>query len=132
MGSDYRHFRDEWRNLWDTKFDDKVKAEDIALREFAVLFVDKGDMICDSRNAKPLDFYGIIERHEKESGTRIRPPDPKEGGLGKFIKEEIVAPSAEAKRRRTQPQCPQVRREKAAEPRLTEEGRTRVAQPIVD
>jgi hypothetical protein len=102
MGSDYRHFRDEWRNLWDTKFDDKVKAEAIALREFAVLFVDKGDVICDSRNAKPLDFYGIIERHEKESGTRIRPPDPKEGGLGKFIKEEIVAPSAEAKRRRTQ------------------------------
>lgn len=102
MGSDYRHFRDEWRDLWDTKFDDKVKAEAIALREYAVLFVDKGDVIYDSRNAKPLDFYRIVERHEKESGTRIRPPDPREGGLGKFIKEAIVIPSAEAKRRRAE------------------------------
>jgi hypothetical protein len=102
MGSDYRYFRDEWRNLWDTKFDDKVKAEAIARREFAVLFVDKGDVIYDTRNAKPLDFYGIIERHEKESGTRIRPPDPTEGGVRKFIKEQIVAPSADAKRHRAE------------------------------
>ena len=102
MGSDYRHFRDEWRDLWDTKFDDKVKAEAIARKEYAVLFVDKGDVIYDSRNAKPLDFYRIVERHEKESGTRIRPPHPGEGGLGKFIRDEIVVPSAEAKRRRAQ------------------------------
>jgi len=102
MGSDYKYFRDEWRNLWDTKFDDKLKAEAIARREFAVLFVNKGDVIYDPRNVKPLDFYRIMERHEKESGTRIMPPDPMEGGLRKFIKEHIVAPSAEAKRRRSE------------------------------
>ena len=92
MNDLYRYVKGEWRELWDRKIDDKLVAEAIARREYAVLFVDKGDVISATRRAKAVDLREIVEAHEKSSGERIMPADPAVGGWHKFIKEEFVIP----------------------------------------
>jgi len=85
----YNYIKQEWKTLWAQKIEDRWIAEDIADREYAVLFMNQGDIIWATRDFKPLQFYGILERHEKAIGKRIRPIDPKVGGWGKFVREEI-------------------------------------------
>lgn len=89
METTYNYIKQEWKALWAQKIEDKWIAEDIADREYAVLFVDQGDIIWATRDFKPLQFYDILERHEKTTGKRIRPIDPKVGGWRKFVREEI-------------------------------------------
>ena len=95
MDSTYQQLKQEWRQLWEHKLIDEVRAEAIARREYAVLFVDMGDVIWATRNFKPLSFQEVLERHEKESGKKVRPIDPKVGGWGKFIREEVHKPRQE-------------------------------------
>jgi len=85
----YIYVKQEWQELWDRKIEDRWRAEDISRREYSVLFVEQGDIIWATRDFKPLQFYDILERHEETLGRRIRPIDPKVGGWGKFIREEI-------------------------------------------
>jgi len=85
----YTYIKQEWKALWAEKIEDRWIAEDIADREYAVLFVDQGDIIWATRDFKPLQFYDILERHEKTTGKRIRPIDPRTGGWGKFVREEV-------------------------------------------
>jgi hypothetical protein len=96
----YRYLKSEWRDLWERKIDDKLLAEAIARREYAVLFVDRGDVLWATRAFVPPDFYDVVERHEKLMGERIRPVDPMVGGWGKFIKDEILVPWARKRSRR--------------------------------
>ena len=85
----YQQLKKEWFALWDEKFDDEWRAEGVASREYAPLFVDKGDVVWATRCFKPLQFYEIVEKHEEESGKKIRPVDPSVGGWGKFIRENM-------------------------------------------
>ena len=85
----YQQLKKEWLALWDEKFDDEWRAEGIASREYAALFVDKGDVVWATRCFKPLRFYEIVEKHEEESGNKILPADPEIGGWGKFIREQM-------------------------------------------
>ena len=89
METTYNYIKQEWKALWAQKIEDRWNAEDIAKREYAVLFVDQGDIIWATRDFKPPKLYDIVERHEKATGKTIRPVDPKVGGWGKFIREEI-------------------------------------------
>lgn len=100
METTYNYIKQEWNTLWTQKIEDKWIAEDIADREYAVLFVDQGDIIWATRDFKPLQFYDILDRHEKTTGKRIRPIDPKVGGWGKFVREEI---RESGQRKRTEP-----------------------------
>jgi hypothetical protein len=90
--STYRHLKDEWRDLWDQKIDDKWLAESLARREYALLFVGEGDVVSASRKARSPDFREILETHERLLGERLRPIDPNVGNWGKFIREEIMGP----------------------------------------
>ena len=85
----YLQLKKEWLALWDEKYDDEWRAEGIATREYAPLFVDKGDVVWATRRFRPLQFYDIVERHEKESGDKIMPVNPEVGGWTKFIREQM-------------------------------------------
>ena len=95
MDKTYQQLKQEWRQLWEEKIHDEWRAEAIASREYAVLFVDKGDVIWATRKFRPLEFEEVLKRHKKESGKKIRPIDPKVGGWGKFIREEFHKPRQE-------------------------------------
>jgi hypothetical protein len=92
LDTTYQQLKQEWRQLWDQKINDQWRAEAIARREHAALFVDMGDVIWATRSFKPCGFQEVLDRHEKESGKKIRPTDPKVGGWGKFIREEVRRP----------------------------------------
>ncbi len=79
----------EWKRLWRERIDDKVRAEGIAINDYASLFVDKGTIIHATRDFKALNFKDILEQHEVENAERYIPPDKHVGGWGKFVRDNI-------------------------------------------
>ncbi|XES77836.1 MAG: hypothetical protein ACBZ72_02890 [Candidatus Bathyarchaeia archaeon] len=80
----------EWKKLWKERFDDRVRAEGIAVADYSSLFVDQGTIIHATRDFKVLNFKEILERHQIENAERYVQPDPQVGGWNKFIKKEII------------------------------------------
>ena len=93
-----KEIRSEWKDLWNQKFEDKQIAEDVAIRNYELLFVEEGTVIRANRKYKPLDLEDIIERNEKILGLRLTIPRPEEGGYRKFAKEVL---SKETRGRKT-------------------------------
>ena len=74
----------EWTDLWTNKYDDKIMAENIAVKEYSLLFVEKGEIIHATRDYKLLSFHEVLEKHiGKEYADRVD-IDPKVGGWRKF------------------------------------------------
>jgi hypothetical protein len=90
--------RTEWKKLWSERFDDKVKAEGIALNDYNQLFIDRGTIIHATRDFKALNFKDILEEHEILNAERYIPPDPHVGGWTKFVKTNITSNKSERKR----------------------------------
>jgi hypothetical protein len=88
----------EWKKLWRERFDDKVRAEGIALNDYNQLFIDKGTIIHATRDFKALNFKEILEEHEILNAERYIPPDPHVGGWTKFVKTNITSQKLERKR----------------------------------
>jgi hypothetical protein len=82
--------KSEWKKLWKERFDDRVRAEGIAVADYSSLFVDQGTIIHATRDFKVLNFKEILERHQIENAERYIQPDPEVGGWNKFIKKEIT------------------------------------------
>jgi hypothetical protein len=80
----------QWRNLWQERVNDKVRAEGVASNDYFMLFVDKGTVIHATRNFKPLRLKEILEQNKIENVDRIIPPSPQIGGWTKFIKTSIA------------------------------------------
>lgn len=80
----------EWKRLWKERFDDRVRAEGIAVTDYTSLYVDQGTIIHATRDFKALNFKEILERHQVENPERFIQPDPHVGGWNKFIKSEIT------------------------------------------
>ena len=78
--------RIEWKLLWRSRIDDKVRAEGIADREYSLLFVERGTVIIATRDFKPLDLKEILRLHEIQNVERIVPPHPSVGGWRKFAR----------------------------------------------
>ncbi len=83
--------RFQWKQLWQDRIDDKVRAEGIAVTDYSKLFVEKGTVIHATRNYKPLDFKEILERNKVENSECYIQPSPQVGGWNKFIKTEITS-----------------------------------------
>jgi hypothetical protein len=83
----HRKLKEEWRLLWGERFDDKVRAEGIAVRDYPLLFADRGVVIFASRGANALGFSEIVEFWT--SRGFVYAPDPSEGGWGKFGRTEV-------------------------------------------
>ena len=78
--------KQEWRQLWLERIDDKVRAEGVASREFPLCFVDQGTIIAATRDYRPLDFKEILRLNKIQNAERLVPPLPKVGGWRKFAR----------------------------------------------
>jgi len=81
--------RKDWKDLWQSRVDDKVRAEGIANKDYAKLFVERGTIIMATRDFKPLDFFDIVQLYFDCDAEKMVPPNPTVGGWGKFIKTHI-------------------------------------------
>jgi hypothetical protein len=79
--------KEEWALLWKERFDDRVKAEGVAIRDYPLLFTDRGCVIFASRNARVPNFSEIMGSWISKSVDNS--PDPSVGGWGKFIRTEL-------------------------------------------
>ena len=85
---EFRHkLKEEWTLMWRERFDDRVKAEGIAVQNYPLLFMDRGFVIFASRNAKTPSFSEIVDFWASQG--LIYSPDPSIGGWGKFIRTEL-------------------------------------------
>lgn len=82
-----RKLKEEWRLIWTERFDDRLKAEGIAVRDYPMLFTDRGSVIFASRAVKTLNFSEIAKIWA--SMGEMYSPDSSCGGWGKFIRTEI-------------------------------------------
>jgi len=81
----------EWKRLWTEHFNDKVRAEGIAIEDYPGLFVEKGTVVFATRDSKLLTFRGILEEHGIGDVHRFVSPAPEVGGWGKFIRASGVS-----------------------------------------
>ncbi len=95
----------QWKSLWRTRIDDKVKAEGIASQDYSKLFVDKGTVIIATRDYKPLSFHEILESHLPSCVAEIVNPSPFRGGVRKFIR-QVIQKEKEDRRKKYAPPKP--------------------------
>jgi len=79
-----------WKQLWQERLDDKVRAEGVATNDYAKLFVEKGTIIHATRDFKALNFREILEQNQIANADRFIPPSPQVGGWTKFIKTNVT------------------------------------------
>jgi len=101
--------REQWRVLWRTRFDDKIRAEGVARKAYPDLFVDRGLVIIATRDFKPLSFQEILERYFPSQVADIVGGGPR-GGVRKFIREYIRQLAAGRKNDRKTPPKPKLAR----------------------
>jgi len=78
--------KEEWKELWLWRIDDKVRAEGVADRAFPRCFVERGTVIVATRDYKPLDLKEILRLNKVQSLERVVGPSPSVGGWGKFAR----------------------------------------------
>ena len=89
----------EWKKLWQERWDDKVRAEGIAIDDYCKLFVERGLIIHATRNYKALSFRDILEQNLVANVDRLIPPGPLVGGWTKFIRTSITSQNVRRSRR---------------------------------
>jgi len=78
--------REEWRLLWRSRIDDRVRAEGIANQFFSLLSVERGTVIVATRAFKPLDLMEILRSQNVQEVDRVLGPHPSVGGWAKFAR----------------------------------------------
>jgi hypothetical protein len=73
--------------MWKERFDDKAKAEGVAVRDYPLLFMDQGFVIFASRDAKTPILSEIVAIWASQG--LVYSSDPAIGGWGKFIRTEL-------------------------------------------
>ena len=76
----------EWKLLWQSLIDDKVRAEGMADRSFSLLSVERGTVISATRDFKELSLKEILRSHEVENVEQVVGPHPSVGGWTKFAR----------------------------------------------
>ena len=96
-----KELKEEWKRLWRERFDDKYRGEGVAVKNYPLLFVDKGTVIVATKKYKPPSFSEIVrnwaENFNVTIPSLISPPHPSVGGWRKFIKTHIRKPKSERK-----------------------------------
>lgn len=80
----YQSLKAEWRLLWTERFDDRVRAEGVSVRDYPSLFMDRGDVVFAPRNAKSPSFPEIVNYWSSKGS--VYNPGSAVGGWGKFIR----------------------------------------------
>jgi hypothetical protein len=81
--------KNQWSLLWKERFDDKVKAEGISVKNYEGLFVEQGTVIHATRDYKALNFRDVLDKNLVENPDRYVAPSVHVGGWNKFIKTQI-------------------------------------------
>ena len=81
----------EWKSLWRERFDDRVRAEGIANKNYPGCFVERGTVIFATRKFRLLNFRDVLELNGVVDANRFVPLDPRVGGWGKFIRKSIIS-----------------------------------------
>jgi len=93
--------KNQWKTLWREKFEDRLLAESVAIKDYPLVFVDKGTVVSTSKGRCIEGAEEVIRRHEVDLGERfLLPPNPSEGGYGAFIR-EIIMKQPRWRRRKT-------------------------------
>ena len=79
--------KEEWGLLWTERFDDRVRAEGVSVRDYPLLFMSRGHVIFATRAAKAPSFSQIMEVYASQG--LVYSPDPDVGGWGKFVRAEL-------------------------------------------
>jgi len=79
--------KEEWGLLWTERFDDRVRAEGVSVRDYPLLFMSRGHVIFATRDAKAPSFSQIMEVYASQG--LVYSPDPDVGGWGKFVRSEL-------------------------------------------
>ena len=93
-----RWLKIEWADLWMSKLDDAVRAENISIRDYTLLFVEGGEIIHATRDYKPLSFSDIFERHVGAEKSQAIDVDPNVGGWRRFAKQNFPPKKTQEKR----------------------------------
>ncbi len=96
-------FKNQWKSMWRNRFDDKVRAEGIADKDYSLLSVDRGTVIIATRKFKLLDFYELLQQHKSWASSEVIPPNPSVGGWGKFVRTVLNTQNIERRRRQAPP-----------------------------
>ncbi|MBS7636759.1 hypothetical protein KEJ37_05435, partial [Candidatus Bathyarchaeota archaeon] len=80
----------EWASLWKERFDDRVRAEGVSVRDYPLLFMKRGYVIFATRDAKAPSFSEIVDFWASKG--YVYAPHPAVGGWGKFIKTWLKKP----------------------------------------
>jgi hypothetical protein len=102
--------RTQWKDMWQRRIDDRLRAEGIADNDYSLLFVDRGTVITATRNVRSPDFFEILQQHRGAGIGNMVPPSSGVGGWGKFIR-TVVKKQLRLKRQRRWPLKP-VRKER--------------------
>lgn len=86
-----RRLKEEWGFLWRERFDDRVRAEGVAVRDYPLVFTDRGFVIFASRDAKAPSFSEIVDFWASQGF--VYAPDPAVGGWGRFVRTFIFGRS---------------------------------------
>jgi hypothetical protein len=78
--------KEEWRQLWLWRIDDKVRAEGVSSRSFPLCSVERGTVIVATKDFKPLDLKEILNSHKIQNVERVVGPHPSVGGWRKFAR----------------------------------------------
>ena len=78
--------KEEWKQLWLERIDDKIRAEGVANRAYPRCFVDRGTIITATRDFKPLNFKEILALNRIQNAERLVAPPPAVGGWRKFAR----------------------------------------------
>jgi hypothetical protein len=76
----------EWKMLWLSRIDDKVRAEGIAKSEFSSLSIERGTVIAASRDCKTPDLRDILQSLKVPDVDRVAGYYPAIGGSRKFAR----------------------------------------------
>jgi hypothetical protein len=79
--------KEQWGLLWTERFDDRVRAEGVSVRDYPLLFMGRGHVIFATRDAKAPSFSQIMEVYASQG--LVYSPDPDVGGWGKFVRTEL-------------------------------------------
>ena len=59
-----KQIRAEWTNLWNEKLEDKLSAEELANRDYHLLFIEKGTVLKATRSYRSPCLEEIIKMNE--------------------------------------------------------------------
>jgi hypothetical protein len=76
---------EEWKLLWRERFDDKSRAEGVAVRDYPLVLVERGCVVFAVRDAKTPSFSDVVN-HWAAQG-KVYAPDPASGGWGEVYSE---------------------------------------------